>query len=73
MNSYLLLALTFVGGIFLALQGGLNAQLGVLLKKPLLASLIAFTSSTLFVFIFVLINFKSLPTILQTEEIPFYL
>lgn len=73
MSNYLLLVLAFVGGVFLALQGGLNAQLGVLLKNPLLASLIAFISSTLFALIFVLINFKSLPSLLHTKEIPFYL
>ncbi len=73
MSSHLLLILAFVGGVFLALQGGLNAQLGVLLKNPLLASLIAFACSTLFALLFVLIKFKSLPTISQAKEIPFYL
>ena len=73
MNNYGLLALAFVGGVFLAIQGGLNAQLGVLLRNPLLASLIAFFSSTIFALLFVLINFKSLPTILHIKEIPFYL
>ncbi|RKR12487.1 transporter family-2 protein [Maribacter vaceletii] len=73
MNNYVLLILAFIGGVFLAMQGGLNAQLGVLLKNPLLASLIAFSSSTLFSFVFVLINYKSLPTIMQIKEVPIYL
>lgn len=73
MNNYVLLILAFIGGVFLAMQGGLNAQLGVLLKNPLLASLIAFSSSTLFSFVFVLINYKSLPTIIQIKEVPIYL
>ncbi|MBL4648880.1 MAG: DMT family transporter, partial [Aureispira sp.] len=41
MNQYLFTLLAFLGGLFLALQGSLNAQLGVLLKNPLLASLVA--------------------------------
>ncbi len=65
--------LAFIGGIFLAMQGGLNAQLGVLLKNPLLASLIAFFGSTIFALLFVVFNFKSLPTALQIKEVPFYL
>ncbi len=73
MNNYGLVGLAFIGGIFLALQGGLNAYLGVLLKNPFLASLIAFFSSTLFALLFVLINFKSFPTLLNVKGIPFYL
>lgn len=73
MNNYGLLILAFIGGVFLALQGGLNAQLGVLLRNPLLASLVAFFSSTIFALIFVLFNFKSLPTNFQIKTIPFYL
>jgi len=73
MNNYYIFVLAFIGGVFLAIQGGLNAQLGVLLRNPLLASLIAFFSSTLFALVFVLFNFKSLPTIIQVKEVPFYL
>ncbi|WP_299626836.1 DMT family transporter [uncultured Tenacibaculum sp.] len=73
MNNYGLLILAFIGGVFLAIQGGLNAQLGVLLRHPLLASLIAFFSSTLFSFVFVLFNSKSLPTIVQAKDVPIYL
>ncbi|WP_298418307.1 DMT family transporter [uncultured Kordia sp.] len=73
MNNYGLLVLAFLGGVFLAMQGGLNAQLGILLKNPLLASFIAFCCSTVFAFMFVLINLKSFPTKVQLQEIPFYL
>ena len=73
MNNYGILVLAFIGGVFLAIQGGLNTQLGVLLRNPLLASLIAFFSSTLFALVFVFFNFKSLPTIIQIKEVPFYL
>ncbi len=68
-----MLFLAFIGGVFLAMQGGLNAQLGVLLKNPLLASLIAFFCSTIFALLFMVFNFKSLPTTIQIKEIPFYL
>jgi len=73
MNNYGLLVFAFIGGVFLAMQGGLNSQLGVLLKNPLLASLAAFFSSTIFALAFVLLNYKTLPTMLQIKEIPFYL
>ncbi|MDD7885245.1 DMT family transporter [Flavivirga sp. 57AJ16] len=73
MNNYIVLFLAFIGGVFLAVQGGLNAQLGVLLKNPLLASLIAFLSSAIFALFFFVINLKSLPTALQIKEVPFYL
>lgn len=72
-TNYGVLILAFIGGVFLAIQGGLNAQLGVLLKNPILASLIAFFSSTIFALVFVLFNFKSVPTISQIKGVPFYL
>ncbi|PKH53010.1 EamA-like transporter family protein [Tenacibaculum sp. Bg11-29] len=72
-SKYNLLILAFIGGVFLAMQGGLNTRLGILLKNPVLASLVAFFSSTVFALIFVLFNFKAIPTILQIREIPFYL
>ena len=73
MNQYILSGLAFVGGIFLALQGGLNAQLGVLLKNPLLASVVAFVSSSVFAIISVAFSVKTFPTINQLKDIPFYL
>ncbi|NMH86567.1 DMT family transporter [Flavivirga algicola] len=73
MNNYIVLFLAFIGGVFLAMQGGLNAQLGVLLRNPLLASLIAFFSSTIFALLFLVFNLKSVPTLLQIKEVPFYL
>ncbi|NIJ45222.1 transporter family-2 protein [Wenyingzhuangia heitensis] len=73
MNQYILSILAFVGGIFLAAQGGLNAQLGVLLKNPFLASVVAFFSSCVFALLFVLIRVKSFPSNNQLHQIPFYL
>ncbi|MDO6803849.1 DMT family transporter [Wenyingzhuangia sp. 1_MG-2023] len=73
MNQYTLSILAFTGGIFLAAQGGLNAHLGVLLKNPLLASVVAFFSSCLFALLFVLVSVKNYPTTQQLQQIPFYL
>lgn len=73
MNQYSLSILAIIGGVFLAAQGGLNSNLGVLLKNPLMASVAAFFSSTIFAFAFVLINVKSLPTIEVLKQIPIYL
>ncbi|MDO6739227.1 DMT family transporter [Wenyingzhuangia sp. 2_MG-2023] len=73
MNQYTLSILAFTGGIFLAAQGGLNAHLGVLLKNPLLASVVAFFISCLFALLFVLVSVKNYPTTQQLQQIPFYL
>ncbi|MGB3588090.1 MAG: DMT family transporter [Tunicatimonas sp.] len=73
MNTLLLSALAFVGGVFLAMQGGLNAQLGVLLKNPLLASLVAFFTSACYAFIVVVTTVKDIPTLPQLKQVPYYL
>lgn len=73
MNKITLLILAFGGGVFLAIQGGLNAKLGLLLKTPLLASLVASFSSVFFALVFVLLSAKTLPTGTQIKEIPLYL
>lgn len=73
MNQYLLFILALIGGAFLALQGSLNAQLGLLLKNPLLASFVAFCSSTCFAFLVIIISVKSYPTSTEIQAIPKYL
>ncbi|MDQ1773045.1 EamA-like transporter family protein [Labilibaculum sp. A4] len=73
MNKLLLLLLAFTGGTALAVQGGLNSQLGTALKNPLLASVIAFFSSTIFAIVFVLLGTKTFPTTDQIKGIPIYL
>ncbi|ELR69471.1 hypothetical protein C900_05003 [Fulvivirga imtechensis AK7] len=65
--------LAFIGGVFLAIQGGLNAQLGVLLKNPLLASLVAFFCSAFFAMLLVGLSVKNIPTVQQLKEVPYYL
>lgn len=73
MNHLTLGILAFVGGIFLAIQGGFNAQLGVLLKNPLLASLVAFLGSTLFAFTGIAMTIKNIPSLQELKEIPSHL
>lgn len=62
-----------MGGVFLAMQGGLNAQLGSLLKNPLLATLIAFVMSSGMAAVAILISMKELPSAEQVRSIPSYL
>ena len=73
MNQTSLSVLAILGGVFLALQGGLNSNLGVLLKNPLLASVVAFFSSTVFATAFVLISAKSSLNWADLKQIPIYL
>ena len=73
MNQLILSAIAFTGGVFLAAQGAFNSHLGVLLKNPLLASVTAFLSSTLFSFLFVLLSAKNPPSLATIKNIPFYL
>lgn len=73
MNQYALSITAFIGGVFLAIQGGLNAQLGIWLKNPLLASVVAFFCSTLFALVFIILSVKSIPSISELKQIPVYL
>jgi len=70
--SYLsLLALT--AGAAIATQAGMNAQLGVLLKNPLLSTIIAFTSSILFTLLALVAFTKEYPTVEVVRAVPIYL
>lgn len=73
MSSSVLYLLAFIGGMSLAIQGGFNAQLGVLLKNPFLASLVAYSMSTLFALSYLLIEQKSLPSKEIVSSVPSYL
>jgi transporter family-2 protein len=73
MNNAGLLTIAFLGGVFLAMQGGLNARLGVLLRSPLLASVVAFFFSTTFALLAVLLGVRNLPSLADLKEIPRYL
>lgn len=73
MNQTALSFLAVLGGVFLAAQGGFNSNLAVLLKNPLLASVAAFFSSTIFAVAFVLLSSKSSPNWTEVKQIPLYL
>lgn len=73
MNQNVVMLFALTGGVLLSVQGGLNSQLGVLLRNPLLATLVAYLFSTLFAFVIVLFSIKSVPTAQQVKEVPFYL
>jgi len=73
MNQYINILLAFIGGVFLAMQGGLNAQLGVQLKNPLLASLTAFFFSMLFALLAVILSIKNVPKTTLLLSIPKHL
>ena len=72
MVNYTLVILAFVGGVLLALQGAINSQLGVLLKNPLLASLVAFGSSAVIAFLIVTSSVKNYPNLHDLRQIPYY-
>lgn len=73
MNQFFLSVLAILGGVFLAAQSGLNSNLGLLLKNPLLSSVVLFSSSTIFAFVFTLLSVKSIPNWLEIKQIPIYL
>ena len=73
MNQTALSLLAVLGGVFLAAQGGFNSNLAVLLKNPLLASVAAFFSSTIFAVAFVLLSSKSSANWTEVKQIPLYL
>lgn len=73
MNQQLLSLIAFLGGICLAIQAGLNTQLGVLLKKPILASISTSLSSVVFGLIFALLLPKEMPSLQAAKQIPWYL
>ncbi|MEL6656845.1 MAG: DMT family transporter [Bacteroidota bacterium] len=73
MNNAILLVLSFIVGIMVVIQGGLNAKLGVLLKNPLLATSAMFIVSTCFTAIAILLTVKQLPSVHQLKAVPLYL
>ncbi len=72
MNQQLLYIIAFLGGVCLAIQAGFNTQLGLLFKKPILASISTSVSSVLFSLIFILLFFKEIPNV-QISKVPWYM
>ncbi len=73
MNTLLFSLLALCAGMFLGAQGGLNAQLGVYLKHPLWASVIAFSFSALFAGLFIVLLQKEIPKPDVWISVPYYL
>lgn len=73
MSNILLIILSFIVGIMVVIQGGLNAKLGVLLKNPLLATAAALTISACLTIIAVLFTVKQVPSLQQLKSVPVYL
>lgn len=73
MNRIFLSCLAFIGGIFLAIQASLNANLGVILKRPMLASVAQSVSSTVFALVIVALTVRSLPGAYTIKQVPLYL
>ena len=62
-----------LAGAAIATQSGLNSQLGVLLKNPLIATTIAFSFSALFTLTALLVFTKNYPQAVDIKVIPTYL
>ncbi|PSL50353.1 transporter family-2 protein [Chitinophaga niastensis] len=73
MNQHFVSIIAFFGGVCLAVQACFNAQLGTLLKKPILASISQSISSFIFAAVFVLLFSKELPNLQTAKQIPWYL
>lgn len=73
MNHHLITLIAFLGGICLAVQSAFAAQLGNMLKNPVIASVSTYSSGALFAIVFVLF-FQSEETNWQTaKHVPWYL
>ena len=73
MNQYTLSILAILGGVFLAAQGGFNSSLGVVLRNPFLASVVAFFFSTFFAILFLVFNQNKIPNISVIKSVPLHL
>ncbi|NJN28339.1 MAG: DMT family transporter [Cyclobacteriaceae bacterium] len=73
MNNLTLLLLSFLVGIMVVIQGGINARLGMLLNNSLLATSTALTMSASFTLLAVLITVRQLPPMSEIKEIPVYM
>lgn len=73
MNNLTLFLLSFLVGIMVVIQGGINARLGILLNNSLLATSAALTMGASLTLITVLITVRQFPSMHQVREIPLYL
>ncbi len=73
MSTAYLALFAFIAGAAIAIQSGINAQLGEFLKSPLIATTIAFSSSLFFTLIAVITLSKEYPDIAIIKAVPTYL
>lgn len=73
MNHVLLSSLALFAGAAIATQAGMNAQLGMLLKSALLATLVAFFSSLLFTLTVFAVFVREMPRLELVKLVPYHL
>ena len=71
MNYFSCLAL--LAGVAIGIQAGMNAQLGVLLKNPLLSAAVAFVVACVCVLTVVFFTARELPPLLNLKSVPIHL
>ncbi len=71
MNYFSWLAL--LAGAAIAIQAGMNAHLGVILKSPLLSAAIAFVVACCCVLLVIAITARQLPSLGSIQTVPWYL
>ena len=65
--------LALIAGAAIAAQASMNTQLGVLLKSPLIGTVVAFTSSSIFTLVAVVAFTKHYPQAGTIRSVPIYL
>jgi bacterial/archaeal transporter family-2 protein len=65
--------LALIAGAAIAIQAGMNAQLGVLLKNPLLSAAVTFVVACVCVMTVVLITARELPSLINVQTVPVHL
>lgn len=73
MNLNYLSFIAFASGAAISIQAAMNAQLGGLLKNPLLAACAAFSSSIFFTLLAVMVYTKEYPPAEIVRSVPVYL
>src|SRR5690606_23948458 len=73
MTPNLITAIAFVGGVCLAVQSAFSAQLGSILKNPIMASISTYSSGVLFAIVFVLFFREEVISWQAVKQVPWYL
>lgn len=73
MNLNYLAIIAFSAGAAISVQAAMNAQLGSLLRNPLLAACVAFSSSIVFTLLAVMVYTKEYPPLEIVRSVPVYL